>query len=258
MWPFRKKHVVHVDVTQIPLTPGKHRGTYKFSTDPSASAPRKVEFQVRPFRYSEVARAKIMEELTHLTHLTKRQRKRTQIKLWRNDTASNRSDTEYTIVSALNWVLLVEILLILAAAVWYAFLSQPDAEKIMPGAALASIAASVAFLLGNLAARNSKQAAPFEYTKEQIRSFVIFVAGGVLLAVAVYAKLPELLLPDELKVLTDVTQRILAILSFITTAVGAALSGALDVAKWIIIEEFQRKNETARELVDALEPRERV
>ena len=51
---------------------------------------------------------------------------------------------------------------------WYALLPQPDAEKIMPGAALASTAASAAFLLGNLAARNSKQAAPFEYTKKQI------------------------------------------------------------------------------------------
>ncbi|MET3937023.1 hypothetical protein [Arthrobacter sp. OAP107] len=257
MWPFRSKHVVHVDVALISTHPEKHRGTYKFSTDPVTSAPRKVEFLVRPFRYSNSARTKILGELTHLS---KRDRKRTQIKLWRDNTACKRSETEYTTVRRLNRVLLLEILLILAAAIWYAVLPQADAEKIMPGASLASIAASAAFLLGNLVARNSKPAAPFEYTREQIRSFVIFVGGGVLLGVAVYAKLPELLLPDlpELKFLTDVAQRILAILSFITTVVGAAFSGAFDVAKWVIVEEFQRESKAARELVDALEPRKPV
>jgi hypothetical protein len=259
MW-FRTKPVVHVDVREndppAPGHPEPYVGSYRFIGDPSGQYRTYYFEEPKSFRYSNEITAHVKGDLP--ANFSEKEKKRTLVKIWRDDATRNSSKAEKSVVSALNLGLFVEIAFVVAIAVWGALLSQEEAEQLFPGTALAAIAANAAFFFGNFAMRGSKLGEPFEYTKRQQLFTYGAVVTSLLVNIAVLNGFPASLLPPTLIELGDTIQRILAIVGLIGTVIGAGFSGAFDAFKWAIIEEAQRKHVAARGAMDVVERRVRV
>lgn len=259
MW-FRAKPVVHVDVKRndppAPGHPEPYVASYRFNNDPTGHY-RTYYFEApKSFRYSEEITPHVKGDLP--TSFSEKKKKRTLVKIWRDDATRHSSKTENTIVGALNLGLFVEIFFILAIAVWGALLPQEVVEKLIPGAALAAIAAHAAFFLGNFSMRGSRLGQPFEYTKTQQYITLGAVMGSLLVNIAALSGFPANILPPNLAELSDPIQRVVAILGLVGTVIGAGISGAFDAFKWIVSQELQRKHVTVRAATDIVERRVRV
>lgn len=260
MWPFRKKHVVHVDVQKNQTAPHQsplpYVGIYRFVGDPVGvgAHPRTVPFKPPfPFMFSYVLRRRIKADLP--AHMSAKEKKGTVVKIWRNDETRASSSVERGIIAPIVGMVVLEAALIIGIALAAVFIPTEAAEPLLPGAAWASLAVNVAYFLGHLSMRTTRLAEPFEYTLRKVAAIYGVLLLSIGANVAVVAGWPTAWFPLE------VAQRVsIAVAAFglIGAVIGSGVSGAFEVLKWALIEEAQRRHKVARVVVDVVERRTRV
>lgn len=252
MWPFRTKHVVHVDVAaNVPTANRPESRVATFELADQAQNP--FYFTPKSFQYSDTITEHIMGKLP--VSFSETAKKRTLIKVWRDDDTRASTGLEKVITGAMNLALWVQLAFVIGIVVAGSTLPQETVEEYFPGAALAAVAANAAFFLGNFSVRSSKLGEPFEYTRKQQKVTYGVLLASILLNTAVLLQFPAYLLPPELTQLADNIQRAVGTAGLVATVIGAGISGAFDTFKWVLIEEVQRQSKAARKGVDLVERR---
>lgn len=256
MWPFRAKHVVHVDVRRNVDTtahPEPLVATYRFVGDPRGQ---RVEYFTKGFfTFSYKVVRRIKRDLPG--NMDKNEKRRTKVKVWRdNDTrAIFRSELSVTVPMAV--FVFVEVALLVGLAAAGFLIPTESAEPLLPGAAIASLAVNASYFFGNVAMRNTKLAQPFDYSLGKVAVIYGILLCSILLNIAVLYNWPAAWFPD----LTELASRVqiaLAVSGLIGSVLASGLSAAFEVSKWAIIEESQRRYPIARFVGDLVERRERV
>lgn len=260
MWPFRNKGVVHVDVRQYVNQAGQVVdktcvGAYHFVGDPLGTVRNTSPIKARPFLLSHQVRRAVQDDLP--SHMNKKQKKQTVVKVWLDDSILGVSRTEQWITIPIVIFALFEVALLITIGVLGIFIDTETVEPLLPGTAIASLAVNAAYFLGNLTTRHLKIAKRFEYDTWKVTTTYGFLALSIAANGAVLAGWPAAWFPDQIQV-AERTATVLAAGGLMVAALGSLASGAIDVLKWALIEEVQRRSKSARVIGDIVEKRERV